>query len=753
MSQPIKLPSANLKLTVITPEIIRVQRLSDPAYRSYAIEGDKRQDAEVTVTTQAQATTITTSALRAVVDADGYLDVYRLDGTPLCLDYRGQRTPLNRRMSAAQQATAEAEGHVLANAQDQPTMTVLKQLRPSEHLYGLGDKTGFLDKRGYAYDNWNTDDPAPQMENFTRLYKSVPFVISLNEGVPAGLFFDNTFPSHFDLGKENPAYMAYTAVGGALDYYIIAGDRLADVVTNYTYLTGRTPLPQKWTLGYQQSRWSYPDQKQVESVVARFRELKLPLDAIHLDIDYMDGYRVFTVDKDRFPKMKAMVAQLKAEGTKLVTIIDPGVKKDPGYRVYDEGLAQHAFVTTPEGKVYVNAVWPGDAVYPDFGQAAVRKWWAKQHQTLVDLGVSGVWNDMNEPASFNGEIPADIVFNDEDQPATHYQMHNVYGHNMSRGTYAGLKAQTGKRPFVITRAAYAGTQKYSTIWTGDNHSLWAHLQMMVPQLVNLGLSGFAFAGTDIGGFGSDTTPELLVRWVQAATFSPLFRNHSAMGTRAQEPWQFDDETLANYRKALNLRYQLLDYLYDLFEAGTRTGLPIMRPLVMADEKDERAATTNDEFLVGNNLLVAPVMTPTTRERLVYLPAGQWVDWWSGEVHNGNQSIVVAAPLDRLPLFVRANQLLPLRPASQYVDVTTETELTFKLFGQHGQYDHYQDNGADFAYQEGQFNRYHVEADADGATVTLSHEGYERPYRTVKVVVGAQTLTFKYDATTHQYVGE
>ena len=284
-------------------------------------------------------------------------------------------------------------------------------------------------------------------------------------------------------------------------------------------------MPQKWTLGYQQSRWGYSaSQTEVQAIADNLKKYDLPCDAIHFDVDYMNGYRVFTWDHTKYADPQKFIARLKARGIKVVPIIDPGVKQDPDYPVYTTGVAQNYFVKTPTGEVYINKVWPGDSAFPDFGRPAVRQWWANNTKFLTDLGVAGIWNDMNEPASFDGEIPENTAFYDQDQPATHRKMHNVYGHNMAQATYEGLKQHQGKRPFVITRAAYAGTQKYATVWTGDNRSMWPHLQMMIPQLCNLGLSGFSFVGTDIGGFASDTSPELLTRWSEAAILSPLFRN-------------------------------------------------------------------------------------------------------------------------------------------------------------------------------------------------------------------------------------
>lgn len=410
-------------------------------------------------------------------------------------------------------------------------------------------------------------------------------------------------------------------------------------------------------------------------------------------------------------------------------------------------------MTTPEGEVYVNKVWPGDSVFPDFGRKEVRDWWANNQHFLVKMGVAGVWNDMNEPASFEGEIPENVVFSDHDQPSSHKKMHNVYGHNMDKATYTGLKQLQGKRPYVITRAAYAGTQKYATVWTGDNHSIWPHLQLMIPQLCNLGLSGFSFAGTDIGGFGSDAQPELLTRWIEAAIFSPLLRNHSAMGTRHQEPWIFGETTLSIYRKYLQLRYHFIPYLYDLFAIESRTGLPIMRPLVLEYPDDTNTRNLDDEYMVGDSVLVAPIVQKSKNKRLVYLPAGQWIDFRNNRVYTGNQDIVVDAPLDTLPLFIKKNTLLPWGKTVNHISEHPDVEMTFTLFGDSGHYTHYQDNETDFKYQDGEFNQYEIAVTDGKPSVTLTQHGFDAVYQHVIVQLNDRAVRFKYDVEKGTYAIE
>ncbi|AZN77364.1 alpha-glucosidase [Lactobacillus acidophilus] len=736
-----------LELRVLTPEIVRVFENRGNASNSYAIAGDKEIKTNFRIEEKDDHAELSTEKLFVKIYDDKKIDVYDEKDHPLIIDYRGERTPIDRQMDEEHKKLAESEGHEVAGSkkEDKNYYEIVKKLASDEQFYGLGDKTGFLNKRHYAYNNWNTDDPAPQVESFPSLYKSVPILLGLKDGHPYGIFFDNTYRNHIDLGKESNDYYYYSAVDGNIDYYIIGGDSLKEIITNYTYLTGRVPMPQKWTLGYQQSRWGYSvSQKQVEKIAENLRKYDLPCDVLHLDIDYMRGYRVFTWRKDTYESPDKFIKKMRKLGFRIITIIDPGVKKDDDYKIYKEGLEKGYFVKAPDGTVYVNEVWPGDAVFPDFGRKEVRKWWARNCKYLVDLGVSGIWDDMNEPASFRGEIPQDIVFHNEEQASTHKKMHNVYGHNMAKATYEGLKKYSGKRPFVITRAAYAGTQKFSTVWTGDNQSLWTHVQMMIPQLCNLGMSGFSFAGTDIGGFGADTTPELLTRWIEGALFSPLYRNHAALGTRSQEPWIFGEPTLSIYRKYLKLRYRFIPYLYDEFYREIKTGLPIMRPLVLNYENDPQVYNLNDEYMVGEDILAAPVVQEGQTKRAVYLPKGKWIDFWNGVEYSGKTTILVDAPIGKLPLFIKKNTILPWGKEVSHISDEPDESMTFRVFGKKGKYIHYQDNGTDFKYQKGEYNLYKVKVSKDGSVkVMLEKHGFGPVYRRITVQLPNKKVEFKY----------
>ena len=434
---------------------------------SKAIDGDKAVATELTAEQKGEDLVIATDKIRMQFGENLEMVITRPDGTPLVRTHRQGRSVCGE-VSEQMKQILESEGHDTSNlgAHDYPVQMMF-DLDEGDDFYGLGDKTGFLNKKNYEYENWNSDIPQAHNEDYHALYKSIPVLFCKKKNDVYGMFFDNTFHSYLNLGKENPEYYFYGADDGNLDLYFLGGEKLTDLIEEYTYLTGRTPLPQRWTLGYQQSRWGYQCAEDIRDVAEHFRDLDIPCDAIHFDIDYMDGYRVFTWNDAKYGKPGDLIAEIKKQGFKTVTIIDPGTKVDPDYFMCKEGEENGYFATDTQGTTYVNEVWPGDANYPDFGRREVRDWWGKHHKFLVDIGVDGVWNDMNEPASFRGGLPQDVVFHDEERTTNHAEMHNVYGHYMSRATFEGLQKLSDKRPFVITRAAYAGTQKYATVWTGD----------------------------------------------------------------------------------------------------------------------------------------------------------------------------------------------------------------------------------------------------------------------------------------------
>lgn len=666
---------------------------------------------------------IRTKSMTAIVNHDFAVNFYDKEGMPLSLAST-QRRKKSGKISKEVLELLEKEGHeVSGRSSSDYRIQEVRSLNEKDCIYGLGDKAGVLNKRHYAYEMWNSDIADPHEDNFKSLYKSIPFMLVSKEKGAYGIFFDNHNKTCFDLGKESGDYYVFGADDGNLDYYFIGGESLKEVISGYTWLTGRAPMQQLWTLGFHQSRWGYGSEQEIRGIARRMREHDLPCDCIHFDIDYMDHFKVFTWNQETYEDGAKVISDFRDMGIKSVAIIDPGVKVEKDYYVYEEGLKNGYFAKTPEGDIYVNEVWPGDAVYPDFGNPMVRKWWGEKQQFLIQMGVAGVWNDMNEPASFRGPLPEDVVFTDEDVKAPHSQMHNIYGHNMAKAAYEGWKALSGKRPFVITRACYSGSQKYTTGWTGDNHSIWSHIRMAIPQMCNLGMSGMNFIGTDVGGFGSDCTPELFARWMQVGCFSPLFRNHCAKGCRMQEPWQFGEEVLNISRKYINLRYELLPYLYDLMRECELTGIPMLRPLVLEFEKDENVRNRNDEFMLGDRMLIAPVVEQGAREKLVYLPEGVWYDYWTGEKMKGKSFFVRKAPLDVCPIYVKAGAVIPKYPARMHVGQDKDELLILEVYPGEGIYSHYQDNGEDFQYRQGAYNEYRIKHTEEQVEIEKLHEGY------------------------------
>lgn len=598
-----------------------------------------------------------------------------------------------------------------------------KNMEDNDHFYGFGEKTGFLDKRGEKMEMWNTDVYAPHNPETDALYQSIPFFITLREGRSHGIFFDNTWKTHFDLKSELDAY-SFKAEGGQLDYYVFSGPTLKDVLGQYTKLTGTMPIPPKWALGYHQSRYSYETEEEVRQLANDFIEKKIPVDAIYLDIHYMNGYRVFTFDQDRFPTPKALIDDLNKAGIKIVPIVDPGVKEDPEYSIYQEGVRENHFCKYLEGNIYFGDVWPGNSAFPDFTSTKVRKWWGEKHKFYADLGIHGIWNDMNEPAIFNDTKTMDVkVMHDNDgEPRTHRELHNVYGFLMGEATYEGMKQQlNGKRAFLLTRAGYAGVQRYASVWTGDNRSFWEHLQLALPMCMNLGMSGVAFCGPDVGGFAHDTSGELLVRWTQFGTFTPYFRNHSAINTVRQEPWSFGDEVEKLTKKYIEQRYVWLPHLYTLFREANQTGVPVMRPLVLEYPTDENTFNLSDQFMIGDRVIVAPILTPTTKHRVVYFPEGNWINYWTDERLVGNRHHLVEAPLNILPIFIKEGSIIPHGTVKQSTAIP-ETELTYHIYlGETGtaSYRLYEDDGQTFGYENGETFEQEITAEKNIDSITIS----------------------------------
>ncbi|GAB4453757.1 MAG: glycoside hydrolase family 31 protein [Anaerolineae bacterium] len=646
-----------------------------------------------------------------------------------------------------------AQGHPICTdefagmAWQEGALWLHKRLAPGEAVYGLGEHACALNLRGRRYVLWN-QDPNSYNRGDEPIYFGIPFYVALREdGRAYGLFFDNTYRGYVDVGAEQPDRLTFGFEGGELRYYLFTGPTVADVLARYTELTGRMALPPLWALGYHQCRWSYYPEVRVREIAAEFRKRRIPCDAIYLDIDYMDGFRCFTWDRERFPDPAGMIRDLRADGFRTVTMIDPAIKIDPDYAVYRSGVAQDVFLKHPDGALYTGSVWAGPSHFPDFTSPKVRAWWADLYAELVGMGVAGFWNDMNEPTVFpeSGDVdaegihtlPDDVPHHWEGRGATHLAAHNVYGMLMGRATREGLeRLRPDRRPFVIIRAAYAGAQRYASSWTGDNMSTWDHVRLSISMCLNLGLSGLSFTGPDIGGFGGVPDGEMVTRWIQLGACLPFFRMHTMTGTPDQEPWSYGQPYEDINRRYIEFRYELLPYIYSAVARCARDGLPIVRPMFM---HGARFRNVDDQFMLGDHLLVAPVLEAGQQSRTVALPKGLWYDFWTGQRFDGRDGsveIIVPAPLDTLPLFVRAGATVPLWPVLQYTDERPVETLRLRAFMGNGRTALYEDEGDGPVRADG-WSAFDLRLDQDTKTLILK---WERPagaplrYRQVDVEV-------------------
>ncbi|MEA4885029.1 MAG: glycoside hydrolase family 31 protein [Clostridia bacterium] len=604
-----------------------------------------------------------------------------------------------------------------------------KSFAPDSHFYGFGEKMGFLDKRGSAMMMWNTD-VNPHNPDTDPLYMSIPFFIGFSKGSFYGIFLDTAARSTFNMGKPSPAPFHsridlpeqvipdvdpgeywFGAFENELDYYFFSGPAMPDVVRRYSDLTGRMQLPPLWALGYHQCRFSYNPASQVLDVARAFRRSDIPCDAIYLDIDYMDGFRVFTFDPETFPDPKSLVDELAYEGFNVVTIVDPGVKVDPKSKVYREGKSRGCYVKRPDGTEFHGAVWPGVVAFPDFARADVREWWAGNHATLFGAGVRGIWNDMNEPACFDTEsktMDLDALHGEPGSEVAHCHVHNAYGNLMAKATQEAFRTLLPiVRPFIITRAGCGGIQRDACVWTGDNSSWWEHLLTSVPMCLNMSMSGVSLVGSDVGGFMGDSDPELVTRWTQLGAFVPLFRNHSMIRSAPQEPYALGEPYTSICRKFIKLRYRLIPYLYTLMRQCAEDGTPVMRPMVYEFPADERAHTMYDQYMLGRDIMVAPVYQPGAEHRIVYFPEGRWGELLTGQVFTSvGEHLLIDSPIDRIPVFLREGAVLPWGRQMNHVRERVQAIEIADLFPSasipRGQFSMYVDDGASLDYRKGEF---------------------------------------------------
>src|SRR6266436_4043946 len=741
--------NSQVQLTVLAPDLIRVRASFTKAIptrdHSWAIAGDRWETPHWSLKESAESVTISTDELEAVVRR-----------SPLLIEFRDART--HELINADEQPMAYDAKGLLAGMMFDPKAGIFvaasKKLGFDEHFYGLGEKAAHLDKRRDSFVNWNSDTPG-YIEGKDPIYQTIPFYLGLRHGAAYGIFFDNSYRRYFDFGHSSQQRAWFGAEGGELNYYFFYGPAVKKILGRYADLTGHMPLRPLWALGNQQSRWSYYPDTMVEEVVSEYRKRDLPLDVLHLDIDYMQSYRVFTWDRDRFPNPKGLAEKLAGQGVKLITIVDPGVKYQPvaksaglvasitpelepqqhRYYVFDAGLEKNYFQRRQNGDLFIPKVWPGESVFVDYTLPEARRWWGDLHRAYTDNGVAGIWNDMNEPSDFvdqTGKNQIDVVSYDEGEKSTHAKNRNVFALLMARATYEGLeRLRPQQRPYVITRAGYAGIQRYSTMWTGDTNSTWDALAMNIPMFTTLGLSGEPFVGSDVGGFIGRGNGELLTRAYQVSFLAPFCRNHKVIDGYDQEPWRVGKYYEDIIRKYLKLRYQLLPFLYTALEEAHRTGVPLFRPLLLNYQNDESTYNLDDQFMVGNDLLVAPMLKPDLTRRLVYLPQGTWYDYWTNKKHSGGTTIRVDAPLETVPMFVRAGAIIPTAPEMNYIGEKPWDPITFNIYPDDkgsASTTLYEDDGVSNAYRQGAFRRTIVNARRVGAGYVVTKSAPQGIYQ-------------------------
>ena len=603
-------------------------------------------------------------------------------------------------------------------------VSVYKKLQPGERFVGLGEALGNLDRRGSGVTLNNTDtykygDPRLPM------YSSIPFYIGIHHNMVYGIFFNNSYKSFFNFGLSTPGFSSVSFEGGEMDYFFIYDTSVAKIIEHYTSITGRMSLPPLWSLGYQQSRCSYFPQEKVMQIAATFRQKNIPVDGIVLDADYQQDYEPFRTNKERFPDMPALSKWLAAMNIELTASVYPGVKTDSSYESYTNGLQKDVFVKYADGSLFETEIAPLRVLLPDYTNPKTRSWWVGKMKWMQDNGISGYWNDMNEPAVGGSYLPDNLVFDFDGKKATAAEAKNVYGLQMARSSYeAGLKYRNGKRPFVLTRSAFAGVQRYSAVWSGDNTASDEGLLSSVLLNNQLGLSGVAFAGPDLGGYIGDGSKELFKRWMQVGVFSPYVRNHKEYFAPANEPWSYGEEAEAISKSYIGFRYRLMPYIYSKFYEAAQTGIPVARSLCMNYPFDDKVYDNlyQHQFLFGDAIMVVPVTTAEKIKKL-YLPQGEWYNLFTGEKIAGGKELLQETTAYQIPLFVKAAAVIPVQSLVQSVKQKSSDTLVVHVFNgsEQNSFVFYEDAGDGFEYKEGLYAKRTIAFDPVGNTLQFTRQ--------------------------------
>ncbi len=644
-------------------------------------------------------------------------------------------------------------------------------LMENERVYGFGERTTGMNKRGDFLTLWNWDPEMGHGPETGKMYTAIPFYLQISPitGKATGLLVDHTGKTEMDIGHADLSEMQITVQGERLTLYFFAGPTPADVLRQYTDLTGRMPLPPRWALGHHQGRWSYYTDQEVREIATQFRERNHPCESLWLDIDHMDGFRTFTWNTHSFPDVSGLTREMMEQGFHIIPVINPGIKTDRDYLVYHQALAKGYLCRKQGGDLYMGTGWPDDCSFADFSRAQVREWWGNLFHHFLEQGVAGSWNDMNEPSqatlmekkfhkptlkTFDDDVmhigSGENVTGPDGPPTLHTFFHNAFGLQMARAMREGTQRfAPDKRPFVLTRSGTAGVQRYAAMWTGDNSSWWEHISLAVRMCLTLGIGGIPFTGSNIGGFWEHCNGELLVRFAQLGALLPLCWNHNAVASAPQEPWAFGEPYESAYRTAIEQRYQLLPYLYNLFHEASVNGSPIIRPLFYHYPQDQAVYEVEDAYLVGDTLLTAPISKEGALSRSVYLPEGMWFGYWDGKLFEGGQTHEVEGPLEHWPLFVRGNSVLPSGPVMRYIGEKSIDALTLTCYmtadGQ-VEYTLYEDDGNSMAYQKGSSAQTIIRGQMteDGATITIEeqHDQYQPSREWYDIIVRSGEQRFQ-----------
>jgi len=714
----------NAEITVFSPKMFRIRIVKDKFIKdfSYSVAG-KPQPCNFNLEETKEKIIISTGELQLQI----------------------QRNPVRFAFYTSNGKLINSDDASFGTSWLENEVATYKTLQEGERFVGLGEKTGNLDRRGSAYVHWNTDNPHHQSWD-DPLYASFPFYIGIHHGLNYGIFFDNSYRSTFNFGASNDRFSFFSAEGGEMDYYFIWDKTIAGILSQYSDLTGHMEIPPIWSLGFQQCRWSYFPDTEVLNIARTFRDKKIPLDVMYLDIHYMDNYKIFTWDPTRFPHPAETVGELRKMGIHTTVIVDPGIKVEKGYSAYEDGFKKDVFVKYPDNTPYTAQVWPGWCHFPDFTKESCRQWWGNSFKDLVNDGVEGFWNDMNEPASWGQSTPEMVVFDWEGEKVSYREAKNVYGFLMSRSTFEGTKKLlNGRRPLILTRSGFSGLQRYSALWTGDNSPSDEHMLLGVRMVNSIGLAGVPFCGYDIGGFMGDGSAKLFTRWLSIGTFTPFFRSHKSYNFCEAEPWSYGEDIEAIARNYIQLRYKLLPYIYSAFYEAAQSGMPVARSLCINYAQSDKIYLPDyqNEYLLGPSVLVAPVESDKLLTK-VFMPEGDWYDFYSDEKYTGNTEYKVECPLQRLPLFVKAGSIIPMQSPVQSTSEKASDTLTIHIYKgiSPSEYCYYEDDGTTYQYQQGVFYKklFHYIPSANKLVLSKKEGTFNSRFTKIRMVFhGFETL--------------